>query len=163
MEESRDRKTIFMEMLFVLSVFLLVLKIMNPANIQIFVEGGRTAISSLDNFFTLADVLTIAIASILLGISGTYLFLLESTNNSLGETALEERRKKWGEIEKTLTNDELKIYTVISESDGLITQSDIVTKTGLSKATTSRVLDLLESKGLLERRRRGMGNIVLLK
>ncbi|RLI76793.1 transcriptional regulator, partial [Archaeoglobales archaeon] len=32
-----------------------------------------------------------------------------------------------------------------------------------SKASVSRTLDLLESKGLVERRRRGMGNIVLLK
>ncbi|MCD6411533.1 MAG: MarR family transcriptional regulator [Thermoplasmata archaeon] len=36
-------------------------------------------------------------------------------------------------------------------------------KTGISKASVSRALDLLESKGLVERRRRGMGNIVLLK
>ncbi len=49
------------------------------------------------------------------------------------------------------------------KSDGIITQSELVEKTGLSKASVSRALDLLESKGLVERRRRGMGNVVLLK
>ena len=42
-------------------------------------------------------------------------------------------------------------------------QGDLVVQSGLSKATVSRTLDLLESKGLVEKRRRGMGNVVLLK
>ncbi|MHC1587205.1 MAG: helix-turn-helix transcriptional regulator [Candidatus Syntropharchaeia archaeon] len=49
------------------------------------------------------------------------------------------------------------------EADGIIEQSKLPEKTGISKASVSRALDLLESKGLVERRRRGMGNIVLLK
>ena len=36
-------------------------------------------------------------------------------------------------------------------------------KTVISKAGVSRALDLLESKGLVERKRRGMRNVVLLK
>ena len=55
------------------------------------------------------------------------------------------------------------IYETILESDGIIEQSEIVEKTGLPKANVSRGLDLLESKGLAERRRRGTGKVVLLK
>ena len=38
-----------------------------------------------------------------------------------------------------------------------------VDRTDLSKATVSRMLDSLESKQLLERKRRGMGNVVVLR
>jgi uncharacterized membrane protein len=76
---------------------------------------------------------------------------------------LEERKRRWDELSKTLKNDERKIYETILESGGIIEQSEIVEKTGLPKANVSRSLDLLESKGLVERRRRGTGNVVLLK
>ena len=55
------------------------------------------------------------------------------------------------------------IYETILESDGIIEQSEIVEKTWLPKANVSRSRDLLESKGLAERRRRETGNVVLLK
>lgn len=76
---------------------------------------------------------------------------------------MEERKKEWEEVSKTLKDDEQKIYKAIIDSDGIINQSEMTEKTELSKSNVSRGLDLLESKGLVERRRRGMGNIVLLK
>jgi uncharacterized membrane protein len=42
-------------------------------------------------------------------------------------------------------------------------QSDIVNNTSLTKVKVTRLLDKLEGKGLVERRRRGMGNLVVLK
>ncbi|MEM7816226.1 MAG: MarR family transcriptional regulator, partial [Candidatus Aenigmatarchaeota archaeon] len=69
-------------------------------------------------------------------------------------------------IEKTLKEldgDEKKIYELISNSDGVIFQSDIVEKTQFSKVKVTRILDRMEHRGLVERRRRGMSNIVLLK
>ena len=62
-----------------------------------------------------------------------------------------------------MKEDEQKIYQAIIEAGGIIEQSELPEKTGLSKASVSRALDLLESRGLVEKRRRGMGNIVLLK
>ena len=62
-----------------------------------------------------------------------------------------------------MKDDEQKIYQAIIEAGGIIEQSELPEKTGLSKASVSRALDLLESRGLVEKRRRGMGNIVLLK
>jgi len=40
---------------------------------------------------------------------------------------------------------------------------DIVEGTDLSKATVSRTLDTLESKDLVERKRKGMSNVVILQ
>ena len=163
-------KIMFMAALFVASVFVLGIKLLNPTPIQIYVEGQNTVVSQIPGFFTFTDVIVIVLASITLAVSGMYLlffdFLGKPTGElvkPVGELVLEERKKRWEQIAKTLKDDEQKIYKAIIESDGIINQSELVEKTGISKSNVSRVLDLLESKGLVERRRRGMGNIVLLK
>lgn len=168
-ENIKDRKiqgkTAFAVASFVASVFILGLKLLNPTPIQIVIEGGgqNASITQIPGFFTLGDVVIIVIASIVLGISGTYLLLFDFAEKPAGELILEERKKMWEEIAKTLKEDEQKIYRAIIEAGGIIEQSKLPEKTGLSKSSVSRALDLLESKGLVERKRRGMGNIVLLK
>ena len=42
-------------------------------------------------------------------------------------------------------------------------QADLVDKCGFGKVKVTRILDGLENKGLVERKRRGMSNIVILK
>lgn len=163
MEGKIRGKIVFMAALFVASVFVLGLKLLNPTPIQIVVEGQSASITQLPGFFTLEDVIIIVAASVILGVSGTYLLFFDSAEKPVGELVLEERKERWKEIVKTLKEDEQKIYRAIIEADGIIEQSELPEKTGLSKASVSRALDLLESKGLVERRRRGMGNIILLK
>jgi len=92
-----------------------------------------------------------------------YLLFFDFVEKPAGELVLEERKKRWGQTVKTLKDDQQKIYKAIIDSDGIIEQSELPEKTGLSKASVSRALDLLESRGLIEKRRRGMGNIILLK
>ena len=156
-------RTAFMAALFVTSVFVLGIKLLNPTPVQIFIEGQNTAITQIPGFFTFSDVIILIVASIILAVSGIYLLFFDSVEKPAGELVLEERKKRWEQIVKTLKSDEQKIYKAIIDSDGIIEQSELPEKTGLSKASVSRALDLLESKGLVERRRRGMGNIVLLK
>ena len=164
MEGKKFRgKTVFMAALFVASAFILGLKLLNPTPIQIVIEGQSAYVTQLPGFFTLEDVIIIVMASTILGVSGTYLLLFDSVEKSAGELLLEERKRRWKEIAKILREDERKIYQAIIEAGGTIEQRELPEITGLSKASVSRVLDLLESKGLVERRRRGMGNIVLLK
>ncbi len=164
MEGKKFRgKTIFMAALFVALAFILGLKLLNPTPIQIVIEGQNASITQLPGFFTLEDVIIIVIASTILGVSGTYLLLFDSVEKPAGELLLEERKRRWKEIAKILREDERKIYQAIIEAGGTIEQRELPEITGLSKASVSRVLDLLESKDLVERRRRGMGNIVLLK
>lgn len=64
---------------------------------------------------------------------------------------------------KALPEDEKIVFEKIRESDGSIIQADLVKKTNFSKVKITRLLDKLEGKGLIERRRRGMTNIVILK
>lgn len=75
----------------------------------------------------------------------------------------EVKRVSWKKTLKGLGDDEQKIYRTIADSEGVIFQSELIEKTGFSKVKVTRILDKLEAKGILERRRRGMSNIVLLK
>jgi uncharacterized membrane protein len=62
-----------------------------------------------------------------------------------------------------LDTDETAMVAIINEGNGSVYQSDIMKKTGFSKVKVSRVLDRLEQKGLLERKRRGMTNLVVAR
>jgi len=64
---------------------------------------------------------------------------------------------------KSLQNEEKKVFDLIVTAEGFMFQNDLIEKTGYSKVKVSRILDKLEMKNLVERRRRGMANIVVLK
>ena len=67
------------------------------------------------------------------------------------------------EIPKTLNEESKGIFDIITQSNGAVLQGEIVTKSGMDKAKVSRILDKLEMQGLIERRRHGMSNLVVLK
>ena len=64
---------------------------------------------------------------------------------------------------KSLDEEERSIYKKLVDSNGVVFQSELIGKTGLSKVKITRILDKMEAKNLVERRRRGMSNIVMLK
>lgn len=75
----------------------------------------------------------------------------------------EGNKNKWEKTVKTLSGDGKSLYEKIIESDGVIFQSELVEKSGFPKAKVSRILDKMEAAGILERKRRGMANAVVLK
>jgi uncharacterized membrane protein len=161
-------KTLFAAAVFIASVLVLALKLLNPTPVQILVEGNTAITTQVPGLFTYADVLVIAVALVLMSVSGTYILLHDSTtpaaaaSASAGDVILEERRQRWEEVAKTLKDDEQTLFKAIID-EGIVHQSELVEKTGLPKSNVSRALYGLESRGLIERRRRGMGNVVLLK
>ncbi len=72
-------------------------------------------------------------------------------------------KENYQKILSELNNDEKLVFDKIIESEGTIFQSDIVEKTNFAKVKITRILDRLEGKGLIERKRRGMTNVVILK
>ena len=62
-----------------------------------------------------------------------------------------------------LDSNEARVVSIINEGNGSVYQSDIMKKTGFSKVKVSRLLDRLEQKGLTERKRRGMTNLVVAR
>ncbi len=61
-----------------------------------------------------------------------------------------------------LNEEEKKLIDLIQLKEGSIYQSDLIKESGMNKVKVSRILDRLEGKGLIDRKRRGMTNIVIL-
>ena len=72
-------------------------------------------------------------------------------------------KENYKKIMSKLLADEKLILEKVIESEGTIFQSELVDKTSLTKVKITRILDKLEGKGLIERKRRGMTNVVVLK
>ena len=74
---------------------------------------------------------------------------------------IKEKRKK---IDKTkLDQNEKKVIELLEQENGAIFQSTLKERLGIGKVGITRLLDKLEAKQLIERKRRGMNNIVVLK
>jgi uncharacterized membrane protein len=63
----------------------------------------------------------------------------------------------------TLPADERHVFGKLIVDQGSIFQTELVKKTGFNKVKVTRLLDKLEGRNLIERKRRGMSNIVILK
>ena len=97
-------------------------------------------------------------SSILLILIGAYLLIFRK--DSLTQVPSYKKNPK---ILNTLNKDEKLVFDMIIKSGGAMLQSEILDKTGFSKAKVSRVLDKLEAKALVERRRSGMSNLIILR
>jgi len=62
-----------------------------------------------------------------------------------------------------LEGDEKHIVDLLKGHDGSMYQSDLLKELGFSKVKLTRVLDKLESKKVIDRKRRGMTNLVVLR
>lgn len=58
---------------------------------------------------------------------------------------------------------EKKVIDILEKENGTIFQADLMEKLDSGKVGITRLLDKLESKQIIERKRRGMNNIVVLK
>jgi len=72
-------------------------------------------------------------------------------------------RKELAKKINKLSSEEKLVYNSLKEADGAMLQSELVDKLKLSKVKVTRLLDKLEGRGLIERRRRGMTNLVITK
>jgi uncharacterized membrane protein len=164
---ERSISQILAAVLLAVSAFVIALKLVQPASLNVYVgpSGNATLVSSIPGIYSFDDMLVVFISALVTGASATFILTSgrEPSVQPLGEVVLSERRAKWAEVSKSLKDDEMKVYQAVLEAGGVLNQGDLITQLGLSKTTISRTLDLLESKGLIEKRRRGMGNVILLK
>ena len=61
-----------------------------------------------------------------------------------------------------LKPEEKQVFKLVQENKAMF-QANIIDKTGFGKAKVTRIIDRLEGHNLVERKRRGMTNIVVLK
>jgi hypothetical protein len=72
-------------------------------------------------------------------------------------------KESYKKVMSGLSGDERSVFGKIIDAQGSISQSELVAKTNFHKVKVSRVLDRLEGKALVERKRRGMTNVVVLR
>ncbi len=61
-----------------------------------------------------------------------------------------------------LSNEEKKVLGIIQNNKAIF-QAELIERTSFGKAKITRILDRLEGKGFVERKRRAMTNVVVLK
>ena len=109
--------------------------------------------------------ISLAIAG-LIGVIG--LFLIFSKEEVIEKIIVKHKKVQVKEKKKPvdyskLDKDEKVVIKEVEDADGTIFQSDLVEKTGFSKVKVTRILDKLEGRQIIERKRRGMTNVVVLK
>jgi uncharacterized membrane protein len=72
-------------------------------------------------------------------------------------------KENYKKVIGTLSSEEKTVFNKVIEAQGSMSQSVLMKETNFNKVKITRILDRLEGKGLIERRRRGMTNIVVLK
>lgn len=98
--------------------------------------------------------------SFLLFGSGIYLFFMPMKleyNDEVG------RKEEYKPKPVDLDEEEVRVYDLLRDKNGSMYQSDLIRETGFSKVHMTRILDKMESKKIVERKRRGMTNIIVLK
>ena len=96
---------------------------------------------------------------VVMGVIGGFIALRSQESEKMDQTL----RVRLSEARKKLQGDERKIYEIVARNEGVIFQSELTEKAGFPKARISRNLDKLEGKGLIERRRRGLSNVILIR
>lgn len=64
---------------------------------------------------------------------------------------------------ETLTEEEKKVYDLLKIKKGSVYQSELIQETGFSKVQMTRILDRMEGRKIIERKRRGMTNVIILR
>jgi uncharacterized membrane protein len=118
------------------------------------------------------ETFLISFISLFLASTGVYMYMSnkiinneKNQQNNFNEQQFinkDEHNLNLEEIKKGLKDDEIEVLELIKNENGIY-QSSIVSKTGFSKVRVSRILDKLEARDLIERKRRGMTNFVVLK
>jgi len=166
---------------FVGAVVVLAVQLITPSPVMVSLGQNGAETTQVGQYFTYADVTLIVGSALACGASGTWLLVGDlssdrsetspTTNLTAGDSqepsptvdSSESRRDQWEQTAARLRNNEQTLYSLLVEADGTLPQRELVTETELSKATVSRTLDSLEQKGLVERKRRGMGNVIHLE
>ena len=160
-----SRKTVLMAILFAISAFTLVGKLLMPTPIQIIIQGEEPIVVGQILSYTQIDVIMMAISALLLGISGFYLLFSDFIETRGALPTAEKTRTSELDVKfalRLLDGDKRKVFSEIVESGGEIMQSELPVQTGFSKAKITRILDYLEKKGLVIRKSYGMTNKVII-
>ena len=109
---------------------------------------------------TVQTWLSLAISGIVL-IIGLFLIFSKEQEKIVIKKVKQKIRKKKLDL-SGLGSEEKKAVKILQEENGAIFQKTLMERLEVGKVGMTRLLDKLESKQIIERKRRGMNNIVVL-
>lgn len=93
---------------------------------------------------------------------GLFFILSKESERTIIKTKTVEAKRKPINLEG-LDKEEKEVVKLIEGEGGAIFQASLMEKIGKGKVGITRLLDKLEAKQIIERKRRGMNNVVVLK
>ena len=161
-----NRGILISAIVLIISVLLLIDRLLAQGPVQLILENGKAVPVEGASYFSLNEVLLFIIAAWLGGMSFLYIILSskekETTGSEQIETAIPEKKSAAMVAADILDGDEKILFQKIVDNDGLL-QRELILNTDFSEPKVSRLLDKLERRGLIIRKRDGMGNRVMLK
>lgn len=103
--------------------------------------------------------ISMAIVGVILLI-GIVLMFIKPKEKVIVKTIKEKKKKK---DYSSLDKKEKEVVNLLVNEGNAMFQADLMEKLGIGKVGLTRLLDKLEAKQIIERKRRGMNNIVVLK
>jgi uncharacterized membrane protein len=105
---------------------------------------------------------SLAIAGIVFLIGLFFIFSKES-ERIIEKTIIRKVKDKPKKIDmNSLDKDEKKVVEILRRENGAFFQSSVMEEMGIGKVKMTRLIDKLESKSFVTRKRRGMNNILIL-
>ena len=154
-------KLLVLYSIFIVSLFILVVKLLMPSNVYVIVIGTTLKVYEVPQVYTLGDVLIIMTSSVIASATGVLIYTWSPKRRT------KEKVVTKSSLEKVsigpLKGLEKDIYRLLVDRGGSMYQSDILKILNIPKSTLSVVLSRLETKGVIERKRVGLRNIVKLK
>lgn len=93
---------------------------------------------------------------------GLVLIFTKEHENTIIKTRTVQAKRKPISLEG-LNSQEKQVIQLLQNENGTIFQADLIEKLNIGKVGLTRLLDKLEAKQLIERKRRGMNNVIVLK
>ena len=106
--------------------------------------------------------LALVIVGILFIVSLVLIFSKSQTQTIIKTRTIEKKKPERTYDLSNLKPEEKKVFELVKENKTIF-QADLIEKTQFGKAKMTRIIDRLEGQGLVERKRRGMTNVVVLK
>ena len=106
--------------------------------------------------------LALGIVGILIVVGLVLIFSKPQIQTIIKTRTIEKKPEKKVINVSDLKNEEKIVFELVRENKTIF-QADLIEKTGFGKAKMTRIIDRLEGKGFVERKRRGMTNVVVLK
>lgn len=147
-------------------LIVMIIFLFNNAMKNIISEGCPTIHNGLacPAYGTIAQqtYLSLAIVGILVIVGFVLVFAKPKEKIVIRKIKYNENNKQRNINLAELKPEEKQVLNLVQENKAIF-QADLIDKTGFGKAKMSRIIDRLEGQGLVERKRRGMTNVVVLK